>query len=114
MARALVLAAMPALSAALMRGTVYQRAAEQYLSVAMPGWIARRGEAVAARAAANLRRINAATVLTPYGLELWMREYPLVGIPRLTPPEANDNTKTPRRRRHVWDWLCRLRPASKA
>jgi hypothetical protein len=92
MARVLVVALFPMLEAALMRGTLYRAAVAEALAHAFPMWEAQHGRAAAVRAMEILERLGSANILTPYGRELFNREYPLVPIPTRTPPEANDNT----------------------
>jgi len=119
MARILVVALFPLLERALMRGELFHAAASEAVAHAFPMWEAQYGRAAAARAAEILGRIGPAAVLTPYGRELFDREYPLVAIPTRTPPMANDNAPTPPKGKRrglyrFWDWLCGRPAASSA
>ena len=116
-ARVLVVALFPALEAALMRGQLFHDASMEALAHAMPLWDAQYGRAAAVRAAEILQRLGSATILTPYGRELFYREYPPVPIPSRVPPMANDNTPPSgkgSRLYRFWDWLCGGPPASRA
>jgi hypothetical protein len=117
MARVLVVALFGELEKALMRGTLYRAAIDEALAHAFPLWEAQYGRAAAVRAWEILERLGPATILTPYGRDLFNREYPLVAIPTRTPPMANDNTPPKgngRRFYRFWDWLCGGPPASRA
>jgi hypothetical protein len=117
MARVLVVALFPALEDALMRGVLYRAAINEALAHAFPLWEAQHGRAAAVRAAEILERLGSATILTPYGRELFNREYPLSAVPSRVPPMANDNTPPSgkgRRRYRFWDWLWGGPPASRA
>lgn len=117
MARALVVGLLPVLEAAMARGLTYRQTMADARALYPAEWRKAHGAAVAARAAEILEAVGPAAILTPYGREVFLREYPLGAMP--APPVANEKRPTPRegigrRLRQAWVSFWRIPPASSA
>ena len=94
MARALVAALFPFLEAAMAGGLTYRQAMADARRDAVRIWLEQHGPAVATRAREILEHVGPAAILTPYGREVFFREYPLGAIPKCPPPEASGDAQS--------------------
>lgn len=79
-ARGLVLSIRPALAERMRRGEPCRAVLDAAQVEHYGAWTARHGAYVALRARTILDSLGAAMVLTPYGLDLFMREGPVEAI----------------------------------
>ncbi|MBP1180002.1 hypothetical protein [Methylobacterium sp. PvR107] len=95
MARILVAALLPALEAAMLAGLTYRQTMADARRVYAQQWLAAHGPEIAARAGEILSHVGPAAILTPYGRELFLAEYPPGAIPNAAALIANDNAPPP-------------------